>query len=456
MARAVMSLASLYEHSLMESRSMTRVHSVLLATLAIGAARAASDAQKPPPVHFIDRPVATSKHEFRGLSGIRQLPNGTILVNDALRKQLLLLDTAFNTVRVVADSTPGSENAYGPSQGGILPYPGDSTLFVLPRVPSMYMIDPAGKIVRVMAVPRPAEAASMGSNFNGVPGIDAKGRWVYRGQTQPATRTPVVPGGPPGIMTSVDSGPIVRVDLTTHAFDTVAMFKLLPLKGKIYPRGEGRTLAMIESNPVPMVDDWAVLSDGSIAIVRGQDYHVDFVNKDGSMTHGPKMAYAWEPLGDDAKIALIDSMKKADADSRKESATQTTVSSGSGSSAASSGGGRSGGGGLSASGPPADLPPGEFPSAADLPDYRPPFTINSVKPDADGHLWIRTTHREPSAGTVYDVVSREGKVIDRVQLQPGRAIAGFGKGGIVYILARDDSGGWIEKAIWHAPSPPAF
>ena len=70
-------------------------------------------------------------------------------MNDVLRKQLLLLDTAFNTIRIVADSTPGSENAYGPSQAGMLPYPGDSTLFVLPRVPSMYMIDPTGKIVKV-------------------------------------------------------------------------------------------------------------------------------------------------------------------------------------------------------------------------------------------------------------------------------------------------------------------
>jgi hypothetical protein len=427
---------------------MRRVRSVVIATPAIAAFTATSSAQKPPPVHFIDRPVATSKHEFRGLGGIRQLPNGTVLVNDVLRKQLLLLDTAFNTIRIVADSTPGSENAYGPSQAGMLPYPGDSTLFVLPRVPSMYMIDPTGKIARVMAVPRPAEAASMGSTFNGMPGIDAKGRWVYRGQTPPATRTAPIPGGAPGVMTGVDSGPIVRVDLTSRAFDTVAMIKLLPLKGKIYPRGEGRTLAMIESNPVPMVDDWAVLSDGSVAIVRGQDYHVDFVNQDGSMTRGPKMAYAWEPLGDDAKIALIDSMKKADADSRKESSPSTTVTSGS--STAGSGGG---GGGLSASGSRADLPPGEFPSASDLPDYRPPFSVNAVKPDADGHLWIRTTHREPSAGSVYDVVSREGKVIDRVQLQPGRAIAGFGKGGVVYILARDDSGGWIEKSIWKAPAP---
>ena len=52
---------------------------------------------------------------------------------------------------------------------------------------------------------------------------------------------------------------------------------------------------------------------------------------------------------------------------------------------------------------------------------------------------------------MYDVVSREGKVIDRVQLQPGRSILGFGKGGVVYVVARDDSGSWIEKSKWRAP-----
>jgi hypothetical protein len=366
-----------------------------------------------------------------------------------------LLDSAFNTLSVVADSTSGSTSSYGPAQAGLVPYPGDSTLFVLPRMPSMYMIDPTGKIVRVMAVPRPQEAASMGSTFNGVPGIDAKGRWVYRGQTPPLTRPTIVPGGPPGMMYGSDSAPIVRVGLATHAFDTVAMYKILKLKGKVYPRDNGGSWAMIESNPIPTVDDWAVLADGSVAVVRGQDYHIDFVNRDGSLTHGPKMAYAWEPLSDDAKIALIDSMKKDDADSRKQSAQQTPAPSGSsaGSGRGGSGAGVSAGGGLAGvGGPPADLPPAEFPSASDFPDYRPPFTINSAKPDADGHLWIRTTHHEASAGSVYDVVSREGKVIDRVQLQPGRAIAGFGKGGIVYILARDDSGGWIEKSIWHAPA----
>ena len=150
------------------------------------------------------------------------------------------------------------------------------------------------------------------------------------------------------MMIGSDSAPIVRVDLTTHAFDTAAMVRVLKLKAKVYPRENGGSYAMIESNPVPMIDEWAVLSDGSVALVRGQDYHIDFINPDGSMTRGPKMAYAWEPLSDDAKIALVDSLKKKDEESRKQPSAPISMSGGSGTSGTAGGSGRAGGGGSGA------------------------------------------------------------------------------------------------------------
>jgi hypothetical protein len=253
------------------------------------------------------------------------------------------------------------------------------------------------------------------------------------------------------MMYGPDSAPIVRVDLTTRKLDTAGMYKISKFKAKVYPREGGSTYAMIENNPLPQMDDWAVLSDGSIAIVRGQDYHVDFINPDGTLTRGPKMAYAWEPVSDEAKVALIDSVRKESEESRKNPGPPVALSGGApaagGANASSGAGGARGG----ATTPPADRPPPEIANPSDLPDYRPPFGLNAVRADADGNLWIRTTHREASAGSVYDVVNREGKVIDRVQLQPGRGIGGFGKGGIVYVVARDDSGSWIEKTKWKAP-----
>ena len=426
----------------------------LLSLLMIAAAGSSAMAQKPPAVHLLDRPVATSKREFKFITGVRQLPNGSLLVNDGSRRLLLMVDTSLNTASIVADSTTGSANPYGTSLGGLIAFPGDSSLFILPRVPSMYMIDPSGKVARVMSVPRPQDVFSMTSASSGVPGIDAKGRWVYRGTTPPATRPTLVPGGPPGWMIGPDSTPIVRYDPTSHVLDTIVKFKNAQFKAKMYPLENNSSRAVFVRNPVEVIDDWAVLSDGSVAIVRGQDYHIDFVNPDGSMNRGPKMAYAWEPLSDDAKSALLDSLRKADEDSRKNPGPTRSLTGGANPGASAAGSSSSGGssGGSSFQPPAGDRPPPEFPALNELPDYRPPFGQSAARPDADGNLWIKTTHHEASAGLVYDVVNRQGRVIDRVQLQPGRSIIGFGRGGIVYMVAgEDEPTSSLEKAKWRAP-----
>jgi hypothetical protein len=88
----------------------------------------------------------------------------------------------------------------------------------------------------------------------------------------------------------------------------------------------------------------------------------------------------------------------------------------------------------------------QFVSAADLPDYKPPFFTGAVRADADGHLWIRTIPtRGIAGGPVYDVVNAKGELVERVQLPANRTIVGFGEGGVVYLLARDASPGATSK-----------
>jgi hypothetical protein len=162
--------------------------SIALSALAVVSLYSSADAQKLPPVRLLDRPVAVSKRDFGYFAGVRQLPNGRVLVNDAGKRKLVLLDSALVQAAVIVDSAAGSANAYGGGPGGLLAYAGDSSLLVLPRNPSMYMIDPTGKVVRVMSVPRPQDAYAMSPASSGNIGFDALGRWVYRGQTPPAVR----------------------------------------------------------------------------------------------------------------------------------------------------------------------------------------------------------------------------------------------------------------------------
>ena len=74
--------------------------------------------------------------------------------------------------------------------------------------------------------------------------------------------------------------------------------------------------------------------------------------------------------------------------------------------------------------------------AAELPDYYPPVRAGSqMRADPDGNLWILpTTSIQAKGGYLYDVVNRKGEIVERVQFPEGRALAGFGPKGIVYML----------------------
>src|SRR5262249_9049650 len=105
-----------------------------------------------------------------------------------------------------------------------------------------------------------------------------------------------------------DTTAIVRIDPASRKLDTAAFVKIPKVKMNM-TNTDGRISITTEINPMPILDDWAVLSDGSIAIIRGRDYHVDWINADGSTTATPKLPFDWQRLSDEDKIAVIDSAK---------------------------------------------------------------------------------------------------------------------------------------------------
>ena len=422
-------------------------------SIALLLASTALSAQTAPPIRLINAPEASSKPVLGSVAAVRQLPDGRLLANDIQNRQLLLLDPSLANISVVADSTSGGANSYGIRPGGIIPYLGDSTLFIDPAGLSMFVIDPTGKIARVASVPRSQDALTLGSNLQGLPALDAKARIVYRsgfGRIAPAPRTA---GGPAlGLPDFPDSAALVRVDLTSRKLDTAAFFKIPKVKMNVTQTERGMSMTN-EINPLPIVDEWAVLADGSIAIIRGQDYHVDFVNPDGSVTVASKVPFDWQRLSDEDKTAVIDSAR-----TRMEKARAASAAA-----APGAGGGRgaaegmivmnfsTGGDGArtsSAAGAMQNVPPLAFVSINEMPDYRPAFTNGAARGDADDNLWVRTSAVRAGSvggGPVYDVINRKGDVVDRLQVPAGRQIIGFGKGGVVYMQARDDKAAWIER-----------
>jgi hypothetical protein len=410
--------------------------------------------------------MATSTDSIGSVAAVRQLPNGNVLVNDQARRRVIMLDKNMKLVGVVADSTSSTANAYGVRPGGLLAYRGDSTLFVDPASLSMLVIDPNGKIIRTMAAPRPNDVNFLTGGPLGNPGFDGQGRLVYRtidfgfgrGMARPEPGKPFVPPTPP------DSSALVRFDLATRKLDTVGFYKIPKSNVQMTQDANGGMRVSVMVNPLPVVDEWAVMSDGTVAFVRGQDYHVDFIDASGAKTSAEKIPYEWQRMTDDDKSRFLDSAKVA---IEKQRAAATAAGGGGagrggieGAAAALGGGERMvvtmsrpaggegpprvemGGGGGAAGG----MPPVQMVNASELPDYKPVFGPGSVKPDLDGRLWVRTIPtKATTGGAIYDVIDRSGKLVDRVQVPAGTTIAGFGAGGIVYLGSRDSSGLHVQR-----------
>ena len=429
-----------------------------LACLA-GLARAAS-AQSLPPVHSIGRVERFTTDSLRSVATSLPLAGGRVLVNDITARRLLLFDSTLAHPVVVADTTSATANAYGERPGRLIGFRGDSALFIDAASLSMFVIGPTGAIARVMAIPRPSEAFALVNAGFGVAGVDSRDRLVYAlGQGLSYSMLTVgakitdPPPGPPGAREGynqhADSGWIVRVDLGTHRLDTVSAFRI-PRVSRVVTTDAAGLITAFKMIPdaVPIVDDWVVRQDGTIAIVRGRDFHIDWISPDGRVTSTAKIPFDWHRLSDDEKRARIDSalapirrnldmilQRRADILAGRVTGGTTR-------------GGTSGRGGSNAGGgapPPRRTGPTEMipiiptaPELGELSDYAPAFALSSTQADADDNLWIRTT--ATAAGQpIYDIVNAKGELVDRVQLPPFRAIAGFGPG-VVYLGVVDPSG----------------
>ncbi|MEO5510579.1 MAG: hypothetical protein ABIV28_06130, partial [Longimicrobiales bacterium] len=274
-----------------------------------------------PPIQRIATASAVSTESIGTVTSVRELPDGRVLVNDGQRRRLVLMDTTLKTVRVVLDSLTDVANTYGTRPGALLPYQGDSTLFVDPASYAMLVIDPQGTVTRVRSVWRVQDLPWVSNTFNGWPGIDARGRIIFRipAQIAPAfmmmamtSKTPYMPPQP-------DSAFIVAIDLTTRKLDTLGSVRIPKQEARIRSTGDnGWTMDQV-INPLPRTDEWAVLSDHRIAFVRGLDYRIDYLNPDGSWTSSPKIPYDWQRLQDEDKQKFVDSVRVLQ---EKQAATQ--------------------------------------------------------------------------------------------------------------------------------------
>lgn len=381
----------------------------------------------PIPIRQLGTREAADTTLLMDVSSVRSLRNGGVIVNDVAKRQLVVYDRTLRNARVIADTSSNSPNAYGlrTTGGSLIPYVGDSTLFIDLDSQALLVIDADGTFARVMAPVRSNDLFYIGSAAAGASLFDPKGRLLYRGvRRNPFQSFEMTATSSRRVIAEPDSAPILRMDFDKRTVDSVVFLKVASNKMvSVQTSNMMYTMPMI--HPLPTSDEWTLLPDGTIAIVRGQDYHMDWLSPDGTLASSPRMPFDWRRITKEDKQAIVDSVKRAEADRVAKL-------------------------------PP--MPPSQFSvprnrdvvDAADLPDFYPPVRSGQVRADPEGRVWIlpSTSKDAKDGGLLYDVVSREGQIVERVQLPKDRTLVGFGEGGVLYLnWVRAPGKATLERAV---------
>ena len=206
---------------------------------------------------------------FAVVSTVRELPGGRVLVADPLGQVVVSLDMATGAADTIGGVGGGPAEYRQPD--AVWPLPDGRTLLVDLGNGRLTVLSPELEFgdTRPYSVLDPAAGIALMA----VPqGVDAMGRLYFRGM--------------PAFGQETDSLKILRMDLEAEAADSLGVFKR---QGSTREESGSAGSQNVRITPIPLSpeDAWGVAPDGRVVVARAGDYHVDWIETDGSITSGP-------------------------------------------------------------------------------------------------------------------------------------------------------------------------
>jgi hypothetical protein len=340
---------------------------------------------------------------------IMEAANGDLLVS--LAGRITVLDSALRVKRTLLDAATAP--TAGPTAAAarrvtlkMIRYQGDS-IAVFDGSPAATVFGPELEGSRTMAFGRVRDVTRL--TPSPATRVDRQGRVVYLGLSSPGPAAVIAPSPAPTALS--DTAIVVAYDQHARTLDTIGFVKTNSLVRSTTSREPGKMIMTTVLAPFSQDDQWGVLSDGTIMIVRSIGCVVDIATAAG-LRRAPRPIPCERRRLSEADKDSIWKAQDAVATSMRSSAAGATASIG----------GRS----------PTTIeirysaaPPAEYP------DFVPAY--QEAMPDDDGHLWLLRGARGSETGMSYDVVDKTGALVDRVTLPPRATLLGFGKRGI-YVL----------------------
>lgn len=348
-------------------------------------------------------PEAAFPEDFGTIQTVRELSDGRVLVADPLGKALYAVDLDAGARAVVGSEGQGPEEYRQPD--AVWPLPGDSTLLVDLGNGRLVALGPELEFGPTMPIaagrPRPGRPLALA-----IPqGVDGEGN-VYIRQV----------GGGMGGGELPDSSVILRLRRSDRSADTAATFKVEERRINRSGGANNRNVS-IETIPLSGEDAWGVAEDGSVAVARTADYHLEWMAPDGSVTRGSAVPYEAVGIGTAEKEEYVAEQARSGGGVgiRMENVNGRMSMS------FQRGGGPGG--------------PREIDTYT-WPDRKPPFYGGRIPIDRQGRAWVRR-HLEAGEDPLYDVFDRRGERVGSVRLVGLREVVGFGDGA-VYVVAYDE------------------
>lgn len=336
-------------------------------------------------------------HTFSSIRGLRELPDGRVIVADGI-----------DEVVMIADLKTGKGDTLGRVGQGPGEYKSPDALYALPGGGTLLVDLGNGRLNYIGADGKYKESAPIAQGNMPrlsiiIPrGVDGQGRLYF----QPAM------GGPDGRVP--DSASVVRWTRASSTFDTVGRVKLPEIKTT--QSGDANNQRMSQRpRPFPVQDSWNVGPNGQVAIARGREYRLDWITADGRLVRGRPVQVVAVPIRDADKREWAAEAANGIRVNMQNRNGQMTMSFGRGGNA--------------------DQEEEDAIAATEWPAAKPPFSAVFVSPT--GEAWVE---RSVPAGSprVMDVFDPSGVLKARVTLPAGRRLVGFGNG-VVYLRHSDES-----------------
>jgi len=361
----------------------------------------------------LSRPDAEFPEPFTQVTGVRELRDGRLVVIDSRDKIIQLVDFKGGTGTKIGREGSGPGEYAFPMR--LVPLPGDSSGVYDMLNSRTLVVLPDGKTGGFITT----EAAAVGGGAGGTVRIggaaprftDTRGRLYWLGQ----------PFGPPtgdGPPKSADSVPVVRYDRGTKKTDSLAWVRVP--KNNVQTSGTSGNMQVRVgiANPFQPRDEWAVLPDGRIAVLRSPEYRVDWYGPSGKSS-GTPIPYE--------KLKLTEAHKAQWREARKQQTTMMVTM---------NNGQRS----VRTGPPPADLPdPGNWP------ELLPPFIDNAVFVAPNGMIWVNRTRGATDDTPNFDVIDPTGKVAMRVELPAKTRLVGIGSGTVYATRTDEDDLQYLQR-----------